>query len=194
MPEGRFLVAQAGAQPQSLRKTFEQPELPPDAAPLPELRVALAQLRGVGDEAADELPDAYGKRIAVVGGCGKGDDASAVAALDERVVVEGVEDPAGPRAADVVLGQAAQRRKDALALFERPARDLAGDLGRGFRRFLVAHVETAAVPAGIETGIAGIRQHRTGGERARAFRQLHLDDVVILEDRALQQVAVDVPG
>ena len=54
-------------------------------------------------DVADELADAQRQRVAVIGRRGEGDDAAAVPALDERIVVQGEVDPSRPGAADVAL-------------------------------------------------------------------------------------------
>src|SRR5262249_2828854 len=62
------------------------------------------------------------------GGRGKGDYSPAVSTFHERIVVQRVVDPSGPRALDVALAKGAQRRKYPFALLERSTGDVSDDL------------------------------------------------------------------
>src|SRR5262245_31685950 len=85
---GRRLVAAARPQPQAFRKLLEQLELPL-GEPLPLLLLLAARrTRLAGNRVADQLADARGERIAVVGRGREADDATAMHALDKRIVVE----------------------------------------------------------------------------------------------------------
>src|SRR3954453_9024143 len=98
-----FLINLARPQAQSFREAFEQPQLPGIAAALPDVIVAPWQEPCRGNRVANELSDAQRQRIAVIGRGREGDDASAMPAFDEGIVVQRVEHPPAPCAPDIAL-------------------------------------------------------------------------------------------